>query len=253
MNTRRARRIAYAIAAVSLALTAAGLLLFLDIAWRSGQFAIDANGTGGLVLGFTFSVVGAIVASRRPENPIGWIYLAIGLSQGLNVFAWGYAGYGLVAAPGSLPMADVMSWVAAWTWAPGLTLFMTISLLLFPDGHHLTPRWRVVSAAAIVALLLMMVPVAVVDWPMRGIALLLDDQGSGGRPTEVADLLQNLGVVILAAAAVASLASLVLRWRRTSGSSAQPGRPALAVMIDFIASRPRIRHRSTAWRIRRAL
>ena len=52
------------------------------------------------MLGFTFSVVGAIVASRRPQNPIGWIYLAIGLSQGLNVFAWGYAGYGLIDGAG---------------------------------------------------------------------------------------------------------------------------------------------------------
>ncbi len=105
---RGSRMLAYGIAAISLALTAAGFLFLLAITGRSGQFVLDANGTGGLMLGFTFSVVGAIVASRRPQNPIGWIYLAIGLSQGLNVFAWGYAGYGLIAAPGSLPMADLM-------------------------------------------------------------------------------------------------------------------------------------------------
>jgi hypothetical protein len=243
MSARGSRLLAYGIAATSLALTAAGFLFLLAITWRSGPFAIDANGTGGLMLGFTFSVVGAIVASRRPQNPIGWIYLAIGLSQGLNVFAWGYAGYGLITAPGSLPMADLMAWVGAWTWAPGLTLFMTISLLLFPDGHHLTPRWRLVSAAAIVSLFLMMVPVAVVDWPIRGIALVIDVPGSGGWPAQVADALQSAGVAILAAAAVASLASLVLRWRKASGiERAQLKWLALAVMIEipvvFAASNP---------------
>ena len=51
------------------------------------------------MLGFTFSVVGAIVASRRPQNPsVGSTSPSV-CSQGLNVFAWGYAGYGLIAAP----------------------------------------------------------------------------------------------------------------------------------------------------------
>jgi hypothetical protein len=88
-----------------------------------------------------------------------------------------------------------------------------------------------------------MVPVAVVDWPMRGVPLLLDEHGSGGGPAEVADALQKAGVVILAAAAVASLASLVLRWRRTSGiERAQLKWLALAVMIEipivFAATNP---------------
>ncbi|HVQ21765.1 MAG TPA: hypothetical protein VMT36_00710, partial [Candidatus Saccharimonadia bacterium] len=106
MSERRVRWLAYSIAAVSLALISAGFLFFVATTLHSGQFVIDANGTGGFVIGFTFPIVGAIVASRRPQNPIGWIYLAIGLTQGLNVFAWLYAEYGLITVPGSLPMAD---------------------------------------------------------------------------------------------------------------------------------------------------
>ena len=91
MNDRVLRRVAYAVAALAIALTTAGFMCFMATSLHDGQFAIDANATGDLVLGFTFPIVGAIVASRRPQNPIGWIYLAIGLSQGLNVFAWTYS------------------------------------------------------------------------------------------------------------------------------------------------------------------
>jgi len=228
------RALAYGIAGISIALAATGFVFFLAITWRSGQFAIDANGTGGFVLGLTFSVVGAIVASRRPQNPIGWIYLAIGLSQSLSVFTFPYAGYGLIVAPGSLPMADVVSWVAAWIWAPGLVLFMTIALLLFPDGRYLSPRWRLVGAAAIGAMVLMTVPVAVLDWPLRGAALIQETDAASGAPIDLPFAIQLVGLGIVAAAAVASLASLVLRWRRAQGiERAQLKWLAFAVSVEI--------------------
>jgi hypothetical protein len=218
MNQRVLRRVALALAALAIALTAAGFMCFVAISLHDGQFAIDANGTGGFVLGFTFPIVGAIVASRRPQNPIGWIYLAIGLSQGLNVFAWTYSTYGLVAVPGSLQFADLMSWVGVWTWQPGFVLFATIALLIFPDGHHLSPRWRLVSATAIVCMILMMVPIAVASWPIRGIALVTMVPGTSiGGWLDIAVGIQGVALAILGAAAVASLVSLVLRWRRSRG------------------------------------
>jgi hypothetical protein len=235
VNGRVLRWIAYAVAALAIGLTAAGFVCFVAITLHDGQFAIGANGTGGFVLGFTFPIVGAIVASRRPQNPIGWIYLAIGLSQGLNVFAWAYADYGLVTVPGSLPIADFMSWVAGWTWEPGFVLFATIALLIFPDGHHLSPRWRLVSSGAIVCMILMMVPIAVASWPMRGIALVTMVPGAiSGGPMDLAIGIQDVAFAFVGAAAVASLVSLVLRWRRARGiERAQLKWLAFAVMIEI--------------------
>jgi hypothetical protein len=64
------------------------------------------------ILAVSFSVVGVLVASHRPRNPLGWIFLAVGFSQGLVQFAGTYAEYVLVTEPGfSLPGAPMMSWL----------------------------------------------------------------------------------------------------------------------------------------------
>jgi hypothetical protein len=92
-----------------------------------------------------------------------------------------------------------------------------------------------VSAAAILSMVLMMVPVAVVGWPMRGIALVTQQPGTGsGGPMGVAFAIQGVGLLLLASAAIASLASLVLRWRRARGiERAQLKWLAFAVSVEI--------------------
>src|SRR5215213_3644698 len=82
----------------------------------------------------TFSVVGAIVASRQPRNAIGWIFCGIGLVVSLNSFTGSYAGYRLAggSAPGSL--AETAAWFSSWSWTLWIYVPTTFLLLLFPDG-----------------------------------------------------------------------------------------------------------------------
>jgi hypothetical protein len=85
--------------------------------------------------------VGFVLASRRPANRIGWIFLGAGLVLGLGFFCWRYRQHGLVAAPGSLPAARASAWFVNWAWAipAGGLAFM---LLLFPTGRLSSRRWR---------------------------------------------------------------------------------------------------------------
>lgn len=64
-----------------------------------------------LVFALPYGIVGAIVASRRPRNPLGWIFLGVGLFQAANVFMGGHAHYGVLWHPGSLPGATFAQWV----------------------------------------------------------------------------------------------------------------------------------------------
>jgi hypothetical protein len=89
-----------------------------------------------------FSVVGAVVAQHQPRNPIGWLFLSLAAVEGWVQLAYGYAWYSLEVS--ALPAATFFAWFATWAsvLAPG---FIALCLLLFPDGHLLSPRWRVAA------------------------------------------------------------------------------------------------------------
>ena len=161
----------------------------------------------------------ALITSRRPDNRIGWMFLAAGV-----VFALGprqaplYAEYGLVVAPGSSPLSDVAAWLSTLSWVPAYTL-MILLLLFFPDGHLPSRRWRPILWIAAVSAVLMLVPSAIASWPYR--ALLL----TGGSPELAsdpalarADLLQGVGLALSAVVAAAGAAALIIRFRRSLGT-----------------------------------
>lgn len=97
----------------------------------------------GLLIGFSsFPVIGALIGSRRPENPLGWLFLFIGLGTGVLLCAAEYAHLGLVERPGSWPGATLAAWVEQWLWYPCLMVIPSLALLLFPTGRPPTARWN---------------------------------------------------------------------------------------------------------------
>ena len=154
-----------------------------------------------IVIVSSYAIVGWLIASRRPDNSIGWIFLAIALSLAIGVvFANTYVRYGSVVAPGSLPFADVLAWISHWAWAPGFTLLVTLSVLLFPNGKPPSPRWSSVIWATFLVMGLLSIPVAIATWIGRG--------------NEIADSLQTLGSILILFVALASFAGMVVRYRR---------------------------------------
>jgi hypothetical protein len=106
-------------------------------------------GTGGfrIVLIFllpflAFPVVGALIPSRRPNNPIGWIRLAVGSFWMLCNLTSGYGTYGLMVRPGSVPLPAAIGSLGEWMWAPALGLLGTYLILLYPNGGLPSRRWR---------------------------------------------------------------------------------------------------------------
>jgi hypothetical protein len=91
-----------------------------------------------------FAVVGALVASRRPRNPIGWLFLAFALVAAFVASADRYASYALVEHPGSLPGGAWVAWTASGIWHPAFGFFV-FSFLLFPDGRLSSELWRPVA------------------------------------------------------------------------------------------------------------
>jgi hypothetical protein len=166
----------------------------------------------------SFSVVGALIASHRPENPIGWIFLADGFFYGLLSAGDEYAIYALLTNPGALPLGAEASWLGQWVWAPGLALILVFLPLLFPDGHPPSPRWRPVGWLGGLSIGLTVVSSTILLWPERGQALLTGDES----PSHVVQvLLDFMAIPMLFVAGLGAVISLFVRFRRARGDEQQ--------------------------------
>ncbi|WP_141858974.1 sensor histidine kinase [Kribbella jejuensis] len=158
---------------------------------------------------------GAVIAWRRPENTIGWLFLGFGL---LNTLASDLAhGWGLRAAAEGWPGGPVGEAVSAVSWLPSGYGWM-LTFLLFPTGRLPGRRWRVVPWIGAAGLLISMTA-----WtlsPDRG-----RDFVSGRNPIAVASLptglLLGIGIPLFLGSLVAAVASLAVRFRRSEGLERQ--------------------------------
>lgn len=113
------------------------------------------------------TAVGAVVARKRPGNPMGWVFLGVGVLTGVLIMSAGLTEVAL-STSGELPWWGLISaWFASWLWYPLLYLLSTLTLLLYPSGL-LSRRWRPVlwlsiiatACFTVVAALLPVIPVA---------------------------------------------------------------------------------------------
>ena len=142
MTVRILRWATGCVAAVSVALLVGGVVL--SYAYRNiGPLSRwDFSDVFEEATFIAVPAVGFVLASRRPGNRIGWIFLGAGLVVSLGFFCDRYGRGGLVAAPGSLPAARVAAWFANSVWTTIPAAGLAYILLLFPDGRLYSRRWR---------------------------------------------------------------------------------------------------------------
>src|ERR671915_1050814 len=131
--------LAWALCALTLTLTALNFLLIaLNVSLNVPAYVFWPELTS---IAVGYSVIGAIIASRLPNHPIGWICCAIGLIAAVDHFGGEYSLFALLAQPHPLPGGKAMLWLQGWFWMlfVGLIVFL---LLLFPTGRLPSSRWR---------------------------------------------------------------------------------------------------------------
>jgi hypothetical protein len=231
MSRRTAAWLAWSLCAGCFALI--GLALLLDL--LTGE-VIPAGVPGerpGLgfavltgVLSLAFPMVGALIASRLPTNPIGWLFCGMGVLYTAGRFTSAYADYAL-GENFAFPGGEYVAWFSSCLWfaVPTLGVFL---ILLFPDGQLPSRRWRVVAWAALVGAALAVIGTAFipdylivshpyVDNPFGIVGVI----GGGLTTYELFGASRFLGVMLLLTSSLATLFSLILRLHHTRGIERQ--------------------------------
>jgi hypothetical protein len=163
----------------------------------------------------SFSTMGAVIASRRPDTLIGWLFCAIGFVGGVRLLSTECAAYSVVAQSGISPGTEALAWIASWLWVPDVGLYLLLALL-FPNGRLLSARWRPFVWFIGVVVMAGTVAVALSPGPIRGLELIENPLGMEALPN-VAVLTEAL----LYALGVVAMASVLVRLRRSSGVERQ--------------------------------
>jgi hypothetical protein len=225
-------------AAGSVALLGAGLALaYVD------RHLVPASLTGwtvsnisGQVVSMAVPVTGFVLASRRPENRIGWLLLVAGLALGLSGFSNPYALHALVAHRGSLPAGQVFGWLSNWIWMIAVAA-LAFLFLLFPTGRLRSRRWRPAAwfaggASALAAVCAVIA--ASTEWahPFTSSGL--------GSPAGLTAFFLLLNNVLVSAALLVSVVALVVRFAKSSGEERLQlkwcAAAALVLVVVFVAS-----------------
>ncbi len=210
MKVLTARWVAGGVAAVSVALMAGALALVYVNRHRAPADLTgwDFSDVFGQVADLAVPVVGFVLASRRPANRIGWLFLAAGLALGLSSFSSAYALHALVVTRGSWPAGRAAGWLSNWVWVIPYAM-LALVFVLFPTGQPRSPRWRAAAwliAGAFTLAVADQVAEAVRDWPDPFATV------TQPNPPDV-----TAAYVLMAAALVASAAALVVRFARSTG------------------------------------
>ncbi len=205
MSARASSRLAWALAASALALLASGFVI--------GGVRGDVGQSVFIwALALVFSAVGGLIASRHPGNAMGWIFLGVGVATGLGALASSYAEQWVDGGGGSRALGETAAWYGNLSWVPFILVPCTFLLLLFPDGRLPSRRWRWVAWCAGVGIAGVFVT--------EGLGP-IDDHPQIANPygieSPLLEPLTGLASLVLVIGIVGSCASLILRFRRSSG------------------------------------
>lgn len=195
--------------------------------------AIDRASVSVVIL--ALSTCAAMIISRRPRNPIGWLLLVAALAVVVTVLAFEYAVRAILTDPGTLPDGSYAVWLYNWGWTP-LLLVIAPGMPLFPDGKLPSPRWRPLVWATLALVLFLNLGAATEP------TLTLDGSLSVENPLGVGwgpepDSLSGRGLLVIGVLLlVANATAPVIRYRHAGPIERQQLKWVMFAGLVFVAT-----------------
>ena len=207
---RSKERLAWGLAALAVLLMSAAEVL--------GRSAGNGSSFFIWAIAITFAGLGALIASRHPDNAIGWLFLGAAVSAGVGYLAGAYADHWLDSGDGPALVGKTAAAYSSLSWFPWILVPSTFLLLLFPDGHLLSRRWRPVAWCAAAGIGLGFVTQGLLPGPLEDYPQVTNPYGVDGLGI---DLLSGVAVLLIVVGIAGSSASLIIRFRRARGEQRQ--------------------------------
>jgi hypothetical protein len=193
-----------------------GILAFsVALPGGRGPMLIPIMVQGMLVV--LYGTLGALIASRRPANLIGWLFCAMAATLGLLSAAYGFADYALYATDATLPGAELTAWLTNWLFMVPVFIAPCLLFLLFPDGRPPSPRWRPVVWAVVIVAAVAIIATALEPGRLDAHPYVANPLGLGERFGDIVRLAKDATDVVAIPVFLVSLASVVVRLRRSGG------------------------------------
>lgn len=166
----------------------------------------------------SFGLLGALIVTRRPENRLGWILVAIACIHSLGYLAAALAGQLIFRGPTPDRTGVILAWIFIWSANLHYVPSGTFVFLLFPDGHLPSRRWRPLVWLTVASMAGLVVATATLPGPLVVFTNVQNPFGLAG-PLPLA--LAGVSFLVASGCAIASVASLFVRYRRASGAERQ--------------------------------
>jgi len=185
----------------------------------ANEFAFDLSDEISARLAFAaFGVVGALIVARQPQNVIGWLCCAIGV--GTSIFQV-LEDYGMYALLRHQPGGVALALLGLLPWPALISLMVVFLPMLFPNGRLVSPRWRPVAWTAAVASVAACVPPVLRPGPLFGQPSFPDNPIAIEAAAATIELAEFVGFASIGLLALLAAASMVVRFRRTTGVERQ--------------------------------
>ncbi len=194
----------------------AGAILLVTLGSAAGSAATDS---ATVIYVLATATVGTLIGLRRPGNRIGWLLRVAAFAFAIGALIVSYVQVAYVIRPGSLPVGPVLVLLGNWAFGLGFGISSTFLLLLFPTGHLLSPRWRVVGWMAAISMALLLVGLSLSSSAFEGLPIENPYALQSSSPLVL--VLEGGGFYLLVGAILGSVASLVVRYRRAAGEARQ--------------------------------
>jgi hypothetical protein len=162
-----------------------------------------------------YAPVGALIAARRPANPVGWLLLLWGVALGIGHFSSQYAVYTFLAQPRSLPAGEAMAWISSWI-LPIIIGVQVFAYLLFPTGRLPSGRWKWFAWLTVAFVVAGLATSAFSFGANSGLGPIPNPLGVAGF-SRAYDMVLNMLPILFGAVAI----SLFVRMRRATGVERQ--------------------------------